>query len=226
MTSIVDALAAAIRVDDAPVRAKPLLFACRFSLRRRSESEGSFYNPCATPFKTPPFPVFCLAAQARDLRASFLPSAIHTAENEGLTLRILLSGSVRRRSVYEKSSFGRARFTKKQFVGPWPGFVIVFFCSIAPSAHPGSPGEPPGSFSWPFPASPDLASWRLLASPGACWRLLASSGASWLPLAPPCASWRLLVHPGAFWCTYNKQRHTLPQPRSVTPALLGQVCSW
>jgi len=40
--SISDAQAAAIRFGCALAQAKPLLFACSFSLRRRGESEVSF----------------------------------------------------------------------------------------------------------------------------------------------------------------------------------------
>ena len=75
---------------------------------------------------------------------------------------------------------------------------------IAPD-RPASPldrfGSPGVAFGSPRPCL-WIASWRLLASPGACWRLLAPrtpAGASWRLLAPPGASWRLLAPPGASW---------------------------
>jgi len=165
-----------------------------------------------------------LAAQARDFRGYFLPSAIYTAENEGLNcescLLDLCAGA-----VFAKSRrFGGLVFNKKLFLAPWSLSMISLFRGLALSGHPGPPGESPGRLSClsrPLPTSSLGASWRLLAPSGAFWRLL---GASWLLL------WRLLVPPGAFWCllapiwcSYNKQRHARPQPRSVTPALQGQV---
>ena len=132
-------------------------------------------------------------AQARDLRGSFLPSAIYTAENEGLNcescLLDLCAGAVFAKSRF----FGGLVFNKKLFLAPWSLSMISLFRCLALSGHPGPPGEPPGRLSClsrSLPTSSLGASWRLLAPSGAFWRLL---GASWLLL------WRLLVPPGAFW---------------------------
>jgi hypothetical protein len=166
-----------------------------------------------------------LAAQARDFSGYFLPSAIYTAENEGLNcesgLLDLCAGA-----VFAKSRrFGGLVFKKNLFLAPWSLSMTSLFRCRTLSGHPGPPGEPPGSLSClsrPLPTSSLGAYGRLLApsgafsappgsSCGASLCLLAPSGDSWRPsgapsgvfLAPPGSSWRLLGPPGAFWLGFS-----------------------